>query len=201
MGPDYLLERLCSPKLLRPGRGPAPSCLAQYPSPFRTGLSSIVSSGYAPCVGQLCHPLQRLRRPGAGSSRISPKQKQPKKALQQIAHRTSRSWWAVLSQDCLIWQRREGVIGNLTLGGTVPSRERLIPAWTLRKTGKVDCSLGSGRPRAICMLLTPARYDLIVWGARFWSAAKQHSICSVTGNGSVTWYLSQKAPNFFIADS
>ena len=38
------------------------------------------------------------------------------------------------------------------------------PAWTLFRTGRDDCSLGSGRPRNICMFRIAAMYDFTVWG-------------------------------------
>ena len=57
--------------------------------------------------------------------------------------------------------------------------------------GRDDCSLGSGKPNNNCIFLMAARYDLIVWGDGPPSAIiaeKQQSTCSVTGNGSRTWY-------------
>ena len=54
-----------------------------------------------------------------------------------------------------------------------------------------------------CIFRTAARYDRTVWGERpvlAMNAAKQQSTCSVTGNGSVTVNLVQKALNFFIAE-
>ena len=80
--------------------------------------------------------------------------------------------------------------------------ERLMSACTLLRMGRDDCSLGSGRPREICMFWTAERYDFSVCGARPLSArkaAKQQSKCSDTGKGLSTLYFTQKPWNHFIA--
>ena len=41
------------------------------------------------------------------------------------------------------------------------SLTRQIPTCTLFNTGNEDWSWGSGRPRAICMLITADRYDFL----------------------------------------
>ena len=97
------------------------------------------------------------------------------------------------------------VTGRRTLqSGPRLSRDRLMPASTLLRTGNKDCSRGSGRPRESCVFLIAAREGFTVCGARPSSAingAKEHKRCSVTGNGSTTWERLQKLLNFFIAES
>ena len=68
-----------------------------------------------------------------------------------------------VSRILLMWASTGVVMGSLILGG-VPrsSLARQMPACTLFRIGREECSLGSGRPSEICMLRTAERYDFPV---------------------------------------
>ena len=96
----------------------------------------------------------------------SPRQKTPKKAVQAMAQRTTFLGFDEVSR-ILIWESTGVVMGSLILGGV--SRISLawqIPASTLFRMGREECSLGSGRPSEICILRTAKRYNIPVWGVR-----------------------------------
>ena len=133
------------------------------------GLSTAMSS-QAKCS-------RGLKLPGDGSN-SSPKRQKPKKAAQQMAQRTIRSGWDVLSSSCSV----------VTLEGWPrPRRALLMPACTRFNMGRDDCSLGSGRPRESCVFGMAERYDFTVCGVRPLSAANAQGRNSETGKGSVTW--------------
>ncbi len=100
------------------------------------------------------------------SEKSSPKRKKPKKAVHATAHITTFFGLEESNRAVFIFPSIRTVIGSLILPG-VPFRSLilLIPACTLLKTGIEECSLGSGRPREICMLLRAERYDFPVCGA------------------------------------
>ena len=72
-----------------------------------------------------------------------------------------------LSDQCiLILFNIVGVIGNLTLSdsGECWEYSLLMPDCTNRSLGSDENSLGSGRPKVICIYLMPDKYVFIVWG-------------------------------------
>ena len=58
-----------------------------------------------------------------------------------------------------IWCSIAGVMGSLTLVaiGVLCECTLLIPIWISLNRGSEEYSLGSGRPRVICMCLIPAK--------------------------------------------
>lgn len=126
----------------------------------------------------------------------SPSRKKPKNAVHAIAQMTCFSGRSEAARALWIRTRRWNVMGSLIwVEGPFSILALLIPAWTLLRIGSDDCSLGSGRPREICIFLTAARYVLPVCGARPASARKEineHSSFSDTGNGLRTLYVMQK---------
>ena len=88
------------------------------------------------------------------------------------------------------------VIGNRCLVGGTPrtTRLRATPDWSNLSRSIESSWHGSGRPLIIWVWQTPARYVLIVFGARpSWAneAAKQHSRDSFTGKGWLKPNLAQ----------
>jgi len=95
----------------------------------------------------------------AVEGRSSPRQKNPKNAAQEMAHNTTLSGSLLETKVSWIFSNTRIVMGSRSFGGArcLCSLSRLIPAWTRRRSGRDDCSLGSGSPREICALRSADR--------------------------------------------
>ena len=92
------------------------------------------------------------------SSNSSPNRKKPKNAADETAQYTVLSGFVDVSNDWWMAPNIDTVMGRRIRGGEpLSTLARLMPAWTLLRIGSDDCSLGSGKPREICMFLSAER--------------------------------------------